>query len=114
MRAVEAAYLSHPFGGNAALLARAKRWYRWAITQGEVVILADWILSCEVLPDTKENIALGLRADRELIRRCDEMWLVGGVDDFRRSVGMAAEVEFARQYDVKIIDLLHLGPEPPG
>lgn len=87
--------------------ARAQRWCSWAARQG-VSPCATWIV-LSAWDETPENRALGLACDFAAIERCDELWLVGG----RVSPGMAAEAEHARQHGVVVVDLTHMGEEPP-
>ena len=110
-------YMAHPVSsptpeGVVANLARAKRWYRWIITTFHVAVLADWVLTCEVLDDAKpSDRRLGMSLNVPLIRRCDEIWLVGG----RLSNGMLGEREEAVKNGLVVQDLtLLLGEEPPG
>jgi hypothetical protein len=100
-------YLAHPYGGFLGNLARARRWLRWAWqNHPEYNFLAPWIDACFCLPETPENRAQGLAFGTQIVGLCDELWLVGGAI----SVGMRAEMQAAK----RVVDLTHLGPEPPG
>ena len=108
-------YLAHPAGAptpraRAAYLERAKRWFRWALSQ-DVAPIADWIIACEFLDDSDPaQRARGLACARLSIPRCDELWLVGG----RVSGGMALEREIALRANIPVRDLTALGAEPPA
>lgn len=96
-------YIAHPYGGSADLRERAKRWFRWAAVHQRVSPVADWIIMTELLDET--NREFGLKCDVALVKRCDEVWLVGG----RVSPGMKVESDAGRL----VRDLTSLGPEPP-
>ncbi len=111
---VPVVYLAHPAGAatreqHLANLARAKRWFAWAARQG-VAVVADWIIYCEVWDDfDPAQRWAGLAHDDAQIRRCDEVWMVGG----RVSGGMARGRETAKAAGVPAVDLTFLGEEPP-
>jgi hypothetical protein len=88
--------------------ARAARWCAWAARRG-VAPVATWIVLSGELSETQENRELGLTVDCATVERCDEIWLVGG----RVSSGMKRESEHAALHGVIVIDLTHLGEEPP-
>lgn len=107
-------YLAAPLSGptHEAIQgnrARAARWCAWAVRQG-VCPVAMWIVLTGELPETPENRALGLELDCEVVRRCDELWLVGG----RVSSGMQEEALEARRHGIPVLDLTELGEEPPS
>ena len=106
------AYVAHPLSGpdRASNIARAQRWYGWLLRTfpGRGFVM-DWALYAEQLDDTPANRARGLDFDVELIRRCDEVWLVGGYV----SPGMDIEQEAGVKAGKKIVDLTFLGLEPP-
>lgn len=105
-------YIAHPLGAGPdrkANLQRAARWCAWAAVKRGVAPSASWIVLAGVLPETPENRALGLECDFAAVKRCDEVWLVGG----RVSEGMALEAEVAQRNGITIVDLTHLGAEPP-
>jgi hypothetical protein len=102
-------YIAHPLGNSLdreANRARAKRWVAWAAGQG-VAPVADWIILSEVWTEGRRDE--GLAIDVVLVRRCDELWLVGG----RVSTGMGVEADAARAEGVVVRDLTALGNEPP-
>ena len=105
-------YMAHPFGGEKDALDRAREWYRWIYrTQPGVVPVADWILTIEVLDDRDpEDRKLGMWANFELIRRCDEIWSVGS----GASKGRDDEVRFAlEEVGIPHLDLTYLGVDAP-
>lgn len=115
-------FLAHPLSGDIpGNLARAKRWLRWArlSLKGHHVI-APWITECEIFDDNiPEERDAGIEFNRTLIKEhCDGLLLVGG----RISGGMALERQAAEavkkefsedQEQVQVMDLTHLGEEPP-
>ena len=104
-------YLAHPVRGDVAgNLARARRWWRWAVSRG-VAVCAPWITECELYDDADEaQRGAAMARNLEALRRCDELWLVGG----RISVGMIFELEAARRARVAVVDYTGwLGEEPP-
>lgn len=115
---MKVAHVSHPYGGRPENLARAKRWLAWLRRRHpEIVFIAPWIEMCEAMPETPELRAYGLRCNCEVISRCDLFYMVGG----RVSPGMLTELNAAvfeqgLAPDLsgrEIIDLTHLGFEPP-
>lgn len=83
-------------------LERAARWVRWAARAG-VAPVATWIVLASGWDESMRD--LGLEIDCALVRRCDELWLVGG----RMSSGMLQEAKCCPI----VRDLTALGPEPP-
>lgn len=105
-------YIAHPLGAGPDReqnLANAARWVAWAALQG-VAPIADWIILASQFEETPENRELGLEIDVELVERADEIWLVGG----RVSEGMAIERARASRVGVRVVDLTHIGYEPPA
>lgn len=86
--------------------ARAAKWVAWAAVTQNVSPVCSWIVLTGELPETPEMRKLGLEIDKAQVKRCDELWHVGG----RVSSGMAIEASVAK----KVVDLTHLGEWPPG
>lgn len=109
----QVAYLAHPVGGDVlANLARAKRWVRWLEETHvpHVAINAQWITECEIWDDSDpQQRANGMARDREIMIRCDLIILCGG----KISDGMAGELRDAKLAGLGVMDLTHLGEEPP-
>lgn len=110
-RDVRVVYVAHPLNAPTeaernANIARAARWCAWAFKSGYAPV-ADWIVLASQLDESWRE--QGLRADCALIKRCDELWLVGG----RVSEGMRIEAAAARLVGVPVKDLTALGEEPP-
>ncbi len=110
---LKVAYLAHPVGGDVlANLAKAKRWVRWLEETHlpHVAINAPWITECEIWDDDDpQQRADGMARDREIMIRCDLIILAGG----KISNGMAGELRAAKLAGMEVIDLTHLGEEPP-
>lgn len=123
-------YMAHPVGaptpeGVIANIKRAKRWYRRLCdTQPDCAFVANWIVDVEVFHDMSNNVMpdviihgepehearlRGLERDDAVIRVCDEYWMVGG----RISGGVDRGRVVAERADSLIVDLTHLGDEPP-
>lgn len=107
-------YVAAPVGRGperAANLERARRWFPWLVRQHpDDALLAPWMTYCQVLDETPENRARGMRDDLEVLRHCDGIALVGGI----LSPGMAGELTLAHARQMTVFDYLHLGPEPPA
>jgi hypothetical protein len=88
--------------------ARAARWVAWAARLG-VAPVATWIVLSGELSETQENREMGLAIDCATVERCDEVWHVAG----RVSSGMQREGGHALEHGVCVVDLTHLGEEPP-
>ena len=107
-------YLAHPVRGGtneetARNLKRAREWYSWALAQG-VAVAAPYLIECDDGDDSDDaERERGLRRDCEIVRRCDELWLVGG----RISPGMARELAVARKHGITVADLTPLGVLSP-
>jgi hypothetical protein len=108
-RDVRVVYVAHPLSGpdRDANIARAARWCAWAFKSGYAPV-ADWIVLASQLDESWRE--QGLRADCALIKRCDEVWLVGG----RVSEGMRIEAAAARLVGLPVKDLTEIGAEPPA
>ncbi len=103
-------YLAHPYGGKPENLERAMRWVRWVEETQAVAVNANWIIECLVWDDANpEERAAGLARDIANIRRCDEIWAVGG----RISDGMKVELAAAGEHGIPMLDLTEAGDEPP-
>lgn len=107
-RDVKVVYVAHPLSGpdRDANIARAARWCAWVFKIGHAPV-ADWIVLASQLDESWRE--KGLRADCALIKRCDEVWLVGG----RVSEGMRIESAAARLVSIPVKDMTDLGEEPP-
>jgi hypothetical protein len=110
-------YLAHPLGaatpeGVEANKARARRWVRWVYDNFEdVAVIADWLVTCDVLDDfNPAHRARGMAMNKAIIRALPgEFWMVGG----RVSNGMGEESITAIETQLRIFDLTWLGEEPP-
>lgn len=109
MRVVYIAHrLSAPTAEDMAVnRMRAAEWCAWVSTTFHVATVADWIILSRYLPETSEYRAWGLKCDKALVERCDELWMVGpGV-----SSGMSIEAQHARQHLLPVYDLTGLPRE---
>jgi hypothetical protein len=86
----------------------AAKWAAWAALHMGVSPVADWIVLSSVL--SEEHRDLGLRCDKALIERCDELWLTGG----RVSEGMGIERDYALAKFKAIRDLTPWGFDAPA
>ncbi len=98
-------YMAHPLGGDVlGNLARAKEWYRWCYSLGlDAVFLTPWIMETEILRlDDGDPVVRSAALDRGIavVRRCDEVWLVGP----HVSKGMQIEANAAKEAGIKIRD----------
>lgn len=108
-RDMRVVYVAHPLSGpdRDANIQRASRWCAWAFKGGYAPV-ADWIVLASQLDESWRE--QGLRADCALIKRCDELWQVGG----RISEGMRIEAAAAKLVGVPVRDMTALGEEPPA
>lgn len=105
------AYLAHPVSGEPGP-ARALRWLRWLAAQApDTAVIAPWLAHICAGADDADPAqrARHLEHDMRVVRRCDAIVLCGG----RISSGMHAEMTEASGVGVVVLDLTHLGDEPP-
>lgn len=106
-------YVAHPLGSGedrARNLANAAKWCAWLAKTYGIAPVADWIVLAGQWDESPENRDRGLSIDVELVKRCDELIMVGG----RISPGMAIEANAARMHGLLVTDLTHLGYEVPA
>lgn len=109
-RRLKRVYIAAPCGGGPdrdANRERAARWCSWALRKRGVSPIADWIVLTSQL--SEEYRDLGMAANFAALESCEEIWLVAG----RVSPGMVLERDFALDHDILVVDLTHLGEEPP-
>ena len=98
-------YIAHPYEGKEENLVNAEKWVGYLISRFNIAPICAWITYCRTNIDRE----IGLTMDKQVIRRCDELWMVGG----RISTGMKIEKEFAELMGIPVTDLTHLGYEAP-
>ncbi|HEX9772554.1 MAG TPA: DUF4406 domain-containing protein [Steroidobacteraceae bacterium] len=108
-------YIAHQLGAPTVAEMEANRknaelWLAWIAYHFDVAPVASWISLSRQWPESEKLRKRGLEIDCVLIRRCDEIWLVGG----RISDGMRIEMDAARDAGVVVIDLTALGHSPPS
>jgi hypothetical protein len=107
------AYVAHPVSGDVtANLARALRWLAWLTrTEPNTTFIAPWIAAIMSGEDDSDPVvrARGLAHDVIVVKRCDAIVLCGG----RVSQGMAMERDAMMAIRGRVIDMTHLGEEPP-
>jgi len=102
-------YCAHPLNaptreGIEQNRKNAAKWAAWLVLQG-FTVECSWITLTGALEETPENRERGLRADCELVSRCDVMALCGP----RISSGMLREAHAAKV----IVDFTYLCSEAP-
>ncbi len=105
-------FLSHPVRGDApGNLRRALRWLAYLTATRTESIIAPWIAGLMAGEDDSdpEQRERGLQTCTETARRCDGIILVGG----HISSGMRRELDAVRESGGRVIDLTHMGTEPP-
>lgn len=108
-------YVAHPLGTGEARqenLARVKRWLAYLLREHpEDAFCLPWVAYAEALPDETAAHRRGLRDDLEILDRCDGIVLCGG----HISPGMLVELDrhVHRSTQPRILNLTHLGEEPP-
>jgi hypothetical protein len=102
-------YIAHPLAGpdREKNLRNAALWCVWAAKVKGVSPVATWIVLASVW--TEADRELGLACDVAAIKRCHELWLVGG----RISAGMLVEKLAAEEAGVLVVDLTQFGYEAP-
>ncbi len=103
-------YVAHPYGGDPANLARARRWVRWLNREffPRYAFIAPWIDVCDGVPETPWNRTAGIAFASREVAKADELWMVGG----RVSDGMKDEAEAARFAQLPVRSFVCLGHEP--
>lgn len=106
-------YVAAPVGAGADRaenLRRVLRWLPWLVANyPDHAFLIPWLPYCQAFEETPEHRARGIEDDIVALRRCDDIFLVGG----RLSPGMADELAIAKSCSQGVYDLLELGAEPP-
>jgi hypothetical protein len=112
-------FVSHPARGPREddllvtdNLTAAKAWMGWIIRHygDRVVPIAPWIVDCEVAGRGPLVHERGMVRMMEVVRRCDEVWQVGGI----MTRGMMLEANTARSLRRTVRDLTSLGRKPPA
>jgi hypothetical protein len=103
-------YVAHPLNGpdREANRANAAKWCAWVAQLGHAPV-ADWIILSGELAEA-DGREMGLVIAHALVRRCDEVWLVGG----RVSPGMQIEADEAVRLAKPVYDLTPYGYAPPS
>lgn len=104
-----AVFLSHPFSGDGTVKTMKDniRQFRetfkhLSLTRPDCAFECSWVLACEELePASDEIIKQSFARNFEMIRRCDELWLIGS----HVSPGMLREFEWARENGIPVRDL---------
>ncbi len=90
-------YLAHPVAGDVeANLKSAKEWRRvLQRTHQDKCVIAPRIEECETFDDSNPQLrADGLERCKEVLSRCDEVWLLG----WTLSGGMLEEADHAQSH----------------
>jgi hypothetical protein len=107
-------YVAHPVSGDVdGNVERALRWLRWLRRQNkDIAYQAPWIacILCGEDDNDPEQRERGLLDCEATAARMNGIVLVGG----RISSGMQRELDAVRSTLGDVIDLTHLGPEPPA
>ena len=92
-------FICSPYAGDIeGNVMRAKRYGRFAITEGVVPIVPHLMYPQFLYEDDKEERKLGIQMGLALLSKCDEMWVFG----HRLSEGMAIELKRAKQEGIVI------------
>lgn len=103
-------YMAHPLGDGeqrAVNVLNASQWFGFLCSNFKVAVTADWILIASIWKEDRRE--LGLEIDKAIVRKCDEIWLVGG----RISPGMAIERDVAISCGITVRDLTGFGYTVP-
>lgn len=87
------AYVAHPYGGKRDNLESAIAWLRFLYENfSDLDFAAPWIANCVAMPfEDAADRTRALEFDREMVRRCDQLWAVGATI----SPGMHTEINAA-------------------
>lgn len=90
-------YICSPFSGDIeGNTKKAREYSRFAVDQGAIPLAPHLLLPQFMSEQTERELAMFM--DRVLLGRCDEIWVFGS----HISNGMAAEIEIAKQKNMKI------------
>lgn len=103
-------YIAHPVSGDVeANLASAAEWVRWAAVEMGVAPVAPYIEMCAAMDDDDPHEReVGMRADKAILARCDEVWLCGPLV----SPGMRSEAMQALSKGIDVVWYVDRDAEP--
>ena len=92
------AYVCAPLAGDLKKnISNAKKFGKFLFDRGMAPVIPhiNAEILCDDIPFERE---LGMRADRELLFKCDELWVFGDT----MTKGMKEEIHFAKMINMKI------------
>ena len=90
-------YICSPFSGDfEGNTKKAREYSRFAVDQGAIPLAPHLLLPQFMSEQTERELAMFM--DMVFLGRCDEIWVFGS----NISNGMAAEIEIAKQKNMKI------------
>lgn len=90
-------YICSPFSGDIeGNIKKAREYSRFAVAQGAIPLAPHLLLPQFMSEQTERELAMFM--DMVLLGRCEEIWVFGK----QISNGMAAEIEKAKQNNMKI------------
>ena len=90
-------YICSPFSGDVeANTQKARKYSRFAVDQGAIPLTPHLLLPQFMSEQTERELAMFM--DMVFLGRCEEIWVFGS----KISKGMAAEIEKAKQKNMKI------------
>lgn len=90
-------YICSPFSGDIeGNTKKAREYSRFAVDQGAIPLAPHLLLPQFMSEQTERELAMFM--DMVLLGRCEEIWVFGS----NISNGMAAEIEIAKQKNMKI------------
>ena len=90
-------YICSPFSGDIeGNTKKAREYSRFAVDRGAIPLAPHLLLPQFMSEQTERELAMFM--DMVLLGRCDEIWVFGS----NISNGMAAEIEIAKQKNMKI------------
>lgn len=92
-------YVASPLRGNYEKnMAKARQYCKYVANRGHIPY-APHLLFTQFMDDTiPEERAAGIAMGKEMLKRCDELWVFGEVI----SEGMASEIELAKELGIPI------------
>lgn len=100
------AYVAHPISGDVpGNLAKIRAWIsRMQPQHPDLAFIAPYVTWLECGDDDSDPVSrnLGMDRDLEVLRRCDEIWLIGS----QLSPGMWIECQEAKRHGIRVVDCI--------
>ncbi|MBU9723103.1 DUF4406 domain-containing protein [Bacillus alkalicola] len=92
-------FICAPYAGDIeGNVMRAKRYGRFAVTEGAVPIIPHLMYTQFLFDDDKEERKLGIEMGLALLSKCEELWIFGN----QLSQGMVIEIKRAKSKNMTV------------